>query len=107
VIDQIIAQLERLVPVHKVTDLTESGAHVERELALVKVAGRGENRGEALRLANLFRAKVVDTTTSSFIFELTGAPDKIDTFIALMRELGLVEVGRTGIVGMMRGAEGA
>jgi acetolactate synthase-1/3 small subunit len=107
VIDQIIAQLERLVPVHKVTDLTESGAHVERELALVKVAGRGENRSEALRLANLFRAKVVDTTTSSFIFELTGAPDKIDTFIALMRELGLVEVGRTGIVGMMRGAEGA
>jgi acetolactate synthase-1/3 small subunit len=107
VIDQIIAQLERLVPVHKVTDLTESGAHVERELALVKVAGRGENRGEALRLANLFRAKVVDTTTSSFIFELTGAPDKIDTFIALMRELGLVEVGRTGIVGMMRGAKGA
>jgi acetolactate synthase-1/3 small subunit len=107
VIDQIIAQLERLVPGHKVTDLTESGAHVERELALVKVAGRGENRSEALRLANLFRAKVVDTTTSSFIFELTGAPDKIDTFIALMRELGLVEVGRTGIVGMMRGAEGA
>ncbi len=107
VIDQIIAQLERLVPVHKVVDLTDAGAHVERELALVKVAGRGESRVEALRLANVFRAKVVDTTTSSFIFELTGAPDKIDTFIALMRELGLVEVGRTGIVGMMRGAEGA
>jgi acetolactate synthase-1/3 small subunit len=107
VIDQIIAQLERLVPVHKVVDLTEAGAHVERELALVKVAGKGENRVEALRLADVFRAKVVDTTTSSFIFELTGAPDKIDTFVALMRELGLVEVGRTGIVGMMRGAEGA
>ena len=106
VIDQIRAQLERLVPVHKVTDLTELGPHVERELALVKVAGRGENRVEALRLADVFRAKVVDTTTESFVFELTGAPDKIDSFIALMRELGLVEVGRTGIVGMMRGAAG-
>ena len=107
VIDQIMAQLERLVPVHKVVDLTEAGAHVERELALVKVAGKGDNRVEALRLADVFRAKVVDTTTSSFIFELTGDPSKIDTFVALMRELGLVEVGRTGIVGMMRGTEGA
>ncbi len=106
-IDQIHAQLERLVPVHKVIDLTEMGPHVERELALVKVAGTGDNRVEALRLCDVFRAKVVDTTTSSFIFELTGTPDKIDSFIALMRELGLVEVGRTGIVGMMRGSAGA
>lgn len=106
VIDQIRAQLERLISVHRVVDLTESGAHVERELALVKVRGTGEHRVEALRLADVFRAQVVDTTTSSFIFELTGAPDKIDSFIALMRELGLVEVGRTGIAGMMRGAEG-
>lgn len=106
VIDQIRAQLERLVPVHKVVDLTELGAHVERELALVKVSGKGEHRVEALRLADVFRARPVDTTTESFIFELTGAPDKIDSFIALMRELGLVEVGRTGIVGMMRGAAG-
>ena len=107
VIDQIMAQLERLIPVHRVTDLTEAGPHVERELALVKVSGTGEKRVEALRLADVFRASVVDTTTSSFIFELTGAPDKIDSFVALMRELGLVEVGRTGIVGMMRGPEGA
>lgn len=107
VIDQIHAQLERLVPVHKVTDLTELGPHVERELALVKVAGTGEKRVEALRVADVFRAKVVDTTTSSFVFELTGAPDKIDSFVAIMRELGLVEVGRTGIVGMMRGADSA
>ena len=107
VIDQIRAQLERLVPVHKVVDLTEEGPHVERELALVKVAGTGEKRVEALRLADIFRAKPVDTTTTSFIFEITGAPDKIDSFVGLMRELGLVEVGRTGIVGMMRGAEGA
>lgn len=104
VIDQIHAQLERLVPVHKVTDLTEEGPHVERELALVKVAGKGDHRVEALRIAELFRANVVDTTTESFVFELTGSPDKIDSFIALMRELGLVEVGRSGIVGMMRGA---
>ncbi len=105
VIDQIHAQLERLVPVHKVIDLTELGEHVERELALVKVAGIGDARVEALRLADVFRAKVIDTTTSSFIFELTGDPSKLDRFIALMRELGLVEVGRTGVVGMMRGAE--
>lgn len=107
VIDQIQAQLERLVPVHKVVDLTEEGPHVERELALIKVAGVGDDRVEALRLAEVFRAQVVDVTTSSFIFELTGAPDKIDNFIGLMRELGLVEVGRTGVAGMMRGADAA
>lgn len=107
VIDQIEAQLDRLVPVHKVLDLTEAGPHVERELALVKVAGKGDVRVEALRIAEVFRAQVVDTTTESFVFELTGAPDKIDSFIALMRDLGLVSVGRSGVVGMMRGAEGA
>ncbi len=106
-IDQIHAQLERLVPVHKVSDLTEMGPHVERELALIKVAGTGDIRVEALRVAEVFRAKVVDTTTRSFVFELTGTPDKIDSFVAIMRELGLVEVGRTGIVGMMRGPEAA
>ena len=107
VIDQIEAQLERLVPVHRVVDLTQAGPHVERELALVKVRGTGETRVEALRIADVFRAKVVDTTTESFVFELTGASDKVDSFVALMRGLGLVEVGRSGIVGMMRGAEGA
>ncbi len=107
VIDQIEAQLERLVPVHKVTDLTTAGPHVERELALIKVAGTGDKRVEALRVAEIFRAHVVDTTTTSFVFELTGAPEKIDSFVALMRGLGLVEVGRSGVVGMMRGAEGA
>jgi acetolactate synthase-1/3 small subunit len=106
VIDQIQAQLERLIPVHKVVDLTDEGPYVERELALVKVAGKGDDRIEALRLADVFRAKVVDTTTSSFVFELTGAPEKIDSFVALMREVGLVEVGRTGIVGMIRGKGG-
>ncbi|MEL7196994.1 MAG: acetolactate synthase small subunit [Pseudomonadota bacterium] len=106
VIDQIEAQLDRLVPVHKVIDLTAAGPHVERELALVKVAGKGEKRVEALRIAEVFRANIVDTTIESFVFELTGAPDKIDSFIALMRELGLVSVGRSGVVGMMRGAGG-
>ena len=105
-IDQIHAQLERLIPVHKVVDLTEAGPYVERELALIKVAGTGDIRVEALRVAEVFRAKVVDTTTKSFVFELTGTPDKIDSFVTLMRELGLVEVGRTGIVGMVRGPEG-
>ncbi|GAY21578.1 MULTISPECIES: acetolactate synthase small subunit [Sphingobium] len=105
VIDQIIAQLERLVPVHKVTDLTDNGPFVERELALVKVAGTGEDRIEALRLADVFRAKVVDTTIESFIFEITGTTDKIDNFVGLMRQIGLVEVGRTGVVGLIRGKE--
>jgi acetolactate synthase-1/3 small subunit len=106
VIDQIEAQLERLVPVHKVTDLTTAGPHVERELALIKVSGTGDKRVEALRVAEIFRAHVVDTTTTSFVFELTGAPEKIDSFVALMRDLGLVEVGRSGVVGMMRGSQG-
>jgi len=105
VIDQIIAQLDRLVPVHKVTDLTEVGPFVERELALVKVKGTGEDRIEALRLADVFRAKVVDTTIESFIFEITGTTDKIDNFVGLMRQIGLVEVGRTGVVGLIRGKE--
>lgn len=104
VIDQIIAQLDRLVPVHSVTDLSENGPYVERELALVKVAGTGEHRIEALRLAEIFRARPVDTTVESFIFEITGTTDKIDTFVGLMRQIGLVEVGRTGIVGLTRGA---
>jgi acetolactate synthase I/III small subunit len=104
VIDQIIAQLDRLVPVHNVTDLTDAGAHVERELALVKVAGTGDKRIEALRLADVFRAKVVDTTLTSFIFEITGTSEKVDSFVGLMRECGLVEVGRTGVVAIARGA---
>ncbi|MCC2603408.1 acetolactate synthase small subunit [Sphingopyxis yananensis] len=104
VIDQIIAQLDRLVPVHKVVDLADQGPHVEREIALVKVAGTGEKRIEALRLADVFRAKVVDTTLESFVFEITGNSDKVDRFIALMRECGLVEVGRTGVVAIARGA---
>ena len=103
VIDQIIAQCERLVPVHKVTDLTMLGEHIERELALVKVAGVGEHRIEALRLAEVFRANVVDTTISSFVFEVTGASTKIDRFVELVSEIGLVEVARTGIVAMARG----
>ncbi len=104
-IEQIIAQLDRLIPVHKVTDLTALGPHVERELALVKVAGTGDHRIEALRLADVYRARVVDATTSSFVFEVTGGSDKIDTFVALMREVGLIEVARTGIVAIARGRE--
>jgi acetolactate synthase I/III small subunit len=105
VIEQVVAQLDRLVPVHKVTDLTVLGDHVERELALVKVAGVGDHRIEALRLADVFRANVVDTTISSFIFEVTGNSTKIDRFIELMSEIGLVEVARAGVVAMARGKE--
>lgn len=105
VIEQVVAQLDRMVPVHRVTDLTVHGDHVERELALVKVAGTSDHRIEALRLAEVFRANVVDTTISSFVFEVTGASTKIDRFIELMSEIGLVEVARTGIVAMARGRE--
>jgi acetolactate synthase-1/3 small subunit len=105
--EQILAQLDRLIPVHSVTDLTTLGPHVERELALVKVAGVGDHRIEALRLADVYRARVVDATTSSFVFEVTGGREKIDTFITLMREVGLIEVARTGIVAIARGKEPA
>lgn len=105
VLEQIIAQLDRLVPVHKVIDLTALGPHVEREMALVKVAGTGQARDEALRMADVYRARVVDATTGSFVFEVTGSSEKIDTFVALMREVGLVEVVRTGVVAIARGRE--
>ena len=107
VMEQIIAQLDRLVPVHKVTDLTVQGAHVERELALIKVAGTGDKRIEALRLAEVYRARVVDATTSSFVFEVTGGIEKIDKFVELMAEVGLLEVARTGIVAIARGKDAA
>jgi len=103
VIDQIKAQLDRLIPVHRVADLTQQGPHVAREMALIKVLAQGENRVESLRIADAFRARVVDTTTASFVFELTGAMEKIDAFIELMRPIGLAEVSRTGIAAIARG----
>jgi acetolactate synthase-1/3 small subunit len=106
-IEQVMAQLDRLVPVHRVLDLTAMGPHVEREMALVKVAGVGDKRVEALRLADIFRARPVDTSTQSFVFEVSGSTEKVDQFIALMREVGLVEVARTGVVAIARGAEAA
>jgi acetolactate synthase-1/3 small subunit len=106
VIEQIKNQLDRLVPVHRVHDLTVEGPSIERELAMVKVRGKGENRVEALRLADAFRARVIDAGTESFIFEITGASEKIESFINLMLPLGLVEVSRTGVVAISRGPEG-
>ena len=105
VIEQIKAQLGRLVPVQTVSDLTIEGPHIERELALIKVAGKGEPRVESLRIADIFRARVVDSTNDSFVFELTGASAKLDAFIDLMKSLGLVDVSRTGIVAISRGAD--
>jgi acetolactate synthase-1/3 small subunit len=104
VIAQIKAQLERIVPVHEVHDLTEEGPSVQRELALFKVAGKGDARIEALRLAEIFRANVVDSTLESFVFEMTGTPEKIDAFAELMRPLGLSEIARTGVAALSRGA---
>ena len=103
VIVQIKHQLERLVPVHRVRDLTDEGVSLERELALVKVTGKGEKRNEALRLAEVFRANVVDTSLEHFVFEITGKASKIETFINLMTEVGQVEVSRTGIAAIGRG----
>ena len=103
VIEQIKAQLGRIVTVHDVHDLTVEGPSVERELAIIKVVGEGDKRVEALRLADIFRANVVDSTLNSFIFEITGAPDKIDAFADLMRPLGLLEIARTGVAALLRG----
>src|SRR5271155_5786474 len=103
IIEQIKAQLSRLVPVHKIHDLTDEGPFVEREMALIKVAGKGESRIESLRLADIFRARVVDSTTESFVFEMTGSSEKLNAFITLMEPLGLVEVSRTGAVAISRG----
>ena len=105
IIEQIKAQLDRLVPVHKVRDLTIEGAALERELALVKVRGTGEKRVESLRIADIFRARVVDATIESFVFEMTGSTDKLNAFINLMQPLGLVDVSRTGVVAIARGPE--
>src|SRR5437588_12547981 len=106
VIEQIRHQLERLVPIHRVVDMTIAGPALERELAMVKVRGKGEHRVEALRLADAFRARVIDATTESFVFEITGGSEKIDQFVNLMLPLGLVEVSRTGVVAIARGPDG-
>ena len=103
VIEQIKAQLGRLVPVHRVADLTQAGPHLARELAMVKVIGTGNDRSEALRIADAFRARVIDATTESFVFELTGGTEKLDAFLDLMRPLGLAEVSRTGVAAIARG----
>ena len=106
VIEQIKHQLDRMVPVYRVVDMTITGRSIERELAMVKVCGRGDSRVEALRLADAFRARVIDATTESFVFEITGNSSKISQFIDLMRPLGLVEVSRTGVAAIGRGPEG-
>lgn len=103
VIEQIKAQLDRLVPVHRVADLTREGPHLSRELALIKVVSTGADRSEALRIADAFRARVIDATVGSFVFELTGASEKVESFIALMVPMGLAEVSRTGIAAIARG----
>jgi len=103
VIEQIKAQLERLVPIHQIADLTLDGPSVEREMALVKVECTGEKRVEALRMADIFRARAVDTTEKSFVFEVTGVRDKVKAFIGLMDPLGKTEVCRTGVVAVKRG----
>jgi len=105
VIEQIKAQLMRLIPVHSVSDLTLEGPHVERELALVKVRGTGDARVESLRICDIFRARAVDSTNESFVFEIVGNSSKIDAFVELMRPLGLTDVSRTGVVAILRGPE--
>ena len=103
VIEQIKAQLARLVPIHSVRDLTENGVAIERELALVKIINSGEERIEALRLADTFRARTLDSTLNSFVFEVTGNSSKVAAFVDLMRSLGKIEVARTGVSAISRG----
>ena len=105
IIEQIKAQVNKLVPIHEVHDLTAEGPHLEREIALVKVVASGAERRESLRIADIFNAKVADTTTGSFVFSLTGKPEKIEAFIELMRSLGKTEIARSGVVGIARGAK--
>ncbi len=105
IIEQIKAQLDRLVPVHSVHDLTQEGEHIEREIALVKVVAKGAERRESLRIADIFKAQVADTTVESFVFSLNGKPEKLDAFVELMRALGKTEVARSGVVGIARGAK--
>jgi acetolactate synthase I/III small subunit len=106
VLDQIKAQLERLVPVHRVIDLTVKGAAIEREVALLKVVGVDDDRVEALRMAQAFGARIVDATLTSFVFEFSGTTEEVERFISLMNGIGLVEVARTGVAAISRGAEG-
>lgn len=106
IIEQIKAQLNRLVPVRQLGDLTVEGPSVERELALVKVKGTGNKRVEALRIADIFRARAIDSTNNSFVFEISGSTEKLDAFIRLMKPLGLNEISRTGVVAIARGAKG-
>lgn len=103
IIEQIKAQLGRLVPIHRVSDLTLEGPHVDRELALVKVVGTGEKRVESLRIADIFRARVVDSSNESFVFEIVGDTGKLNAFIELMRPLGLMDISRTGVAAIARG----
>lgn len=105
VIEQIKAQLTRLIPIYQVSDLTQEGAYVERELALVKVKGVGDKRVESLRIADIFRARAVDSTNESFVFEIVGTSNKIDAFIDLMKPLGLIDISRTGVVAISRGTD--
>ena len=103
IIEQIKAQLGRLIPVYEVSDLTLDGPHVEREVALVKVNGTGEKRVESLRIGDIFRARAVDSTNESFVFEIVGTSSKIDAFVNLMKPLGLVDISRSGVVAISRG----
>jgi len=106
IIQQIKAQLNRLVPVRHLSDLTIEGTSVERELALIKVRGMGNKRVEALRIADIFRARAIDSTNNSFVFEISGSTEKLNAFIRLMKPLGLNEISRTGVVAIARGAKG-
>lgn len=105
VIEQIKAQLGRLIPVYEVSDLTLEGPYVERELALVKVSGSGDKRVESLRIADIFRARAVDSTNESFVFEIVGTSSKIDAFVELMKPLGLIDISRTGVAAISRGTD--
>lgn len=105
VVAQIKALLERLVPVHKVVDISVQGEHIERELGLFKIISTGAKRTEALKIADEYGAKVIDSTADSFIFEITGTSEKIEEFITKIKPYGLAESCRSGSVAVNRGIE--
>lgn len=102
VLEQIIKQLNKLINVIQVTDFLGK-PHVEREMALIKVSSDEKTRGEVMSIVDIFRGKVIDVGTHSYVIEVTGSEDKIQAFIELLQPLGIREIVRTGKVAMHRG----
>jgi acetolactate synthase-1/3 small subunit len=105
IIEQITKQLNKLVDVVRLSDLAE-GPHLEREMLLIKLKADGAHRDELMRLATIFRGHIIDVTDTSYVIELTGASSKLDSFIQAVSKAGIIEVVRSGPLGIARGEKG-